>query len=123
MEKKMMGCVVLAFGLMFLALNASGRPSNDISCTDAVIDLLPCQSFLVSYGPALPTDACCQGAQAVLNQATTIEIRKSLCECFKKVGKDMNVNPEKAKQLPSLCKIDTPVPIDIDPNMDCSKIQ
>jgi hypothetical protein len=29
-----MGFVVLAFGLMFSALNASGRPSNDISCTD-----------------------------------------------------------------------------------------
>jgi hypothetical protein len=35
----MMGCVALAFGLMFLVLNASGRPSDDISCKDAVTDL------------------------------------------------------------------------------------
>jgi hypothetical protein len=119
MEKKMMGFVVLAFGLMFFALNASGRPSNDISCTDAIIDLLPCQPFLVSPGPALPTDACCQGAQTVLQQATTTEVRKSLCECFKNAAKGLGVNPENAKQLPSFCKIQTPVPID--PNIDCSK--
>ncbi|XP_059440681.1 non-specific lipid-transfer protein A-like [Corylus avellana] len=121
MENKMMGCAVLAFGLMFLVLNASGRPSNDISCMSALISLLPCQSFLVGSGPASPTAACCLGAQNVLNQATTPESRKVLCECFKKAGKDMGVKPEKAKQIPDLCKIDVPVPID--PDVDCSKIQ
>lgn len=114
-----MGCAVLAFGLMFLVLNASGRPSNDISCQDAVTALLPCQSFLVGSGPATPTAACCLGAQNVLKQATTIVVRKTLCECFKKAGTEMGVKPERAKQIPNLCKIDVPVPID--PNVDCSK--
>jgi len=59
------------------------------------------------------------GAQNVLKQAATSEIRKTLCECFKKIGKDMGVKPERAKQISNLCKIDVPVPID--PNVDCSK--
>ncbi|XP_059440656.1 non-specific lipid-transfer protein-like [Corylus avellana] len=121
MEKKMMGCAVWAFGLMFLVLNASGSPSNDISCKDAITTLIPCQPFLVGSDPASPTAACCLGAQNVVKQATTPEARKALCECFKKSGKDMGVKPEKVKQIPDLCKIDVPVPID--PDVDCSKIQ
>jgi hypothetical protein len=121
MEKKMMGFAVMAFGLMFLVLNASGRPSDDISCKDAVTALLPCQSFLVSSSPLPlpPTAACCVGAQNVFKQAVTSEVRKALCECFKKVGKEMGVKPERAKQIPILCKIN--VPVTIDPNVDCSK--
>jgi hypothetical protein len=119
MEKRIRGCAVLAFGLMFLVLNASGRPSDDITCKDAVTALLPCQSFLVGSGPTTPTAACCVGAQNVLKQAATSEVRKALCECFKKAGKEMGVKPERAKQIPDLCKIDVPVPID--PNVDCSK--
>ncbi|XP_062161005.1 non-specific lipid-transfer protein-like [Alnus glutinosa] len=119
MENKMMGFAVLAFGLMFLVLNASGRPSDDISCKDAVTALLPCQSFLVGSAPPPPTAACCVGAQNVLKQAATSEVRKALCECFKKVGKEMGVKPERAKQIPNLCKFNVPVPIDL--NVDCSK--
>ncbi|KAE7995284.1 hypothetical protein FH972_000102 [Carpinus fangiana] len=107
MENKMMGCAVLAFGLMFLVLNASGSPSNDISCTDATTDLLPCQSFLVGAGPASPTAACCLGAQTVAKQllATTPEARKAVCECIHKYGKDVGAKPENGKQILQLCKI------------------
>jgi hypothetical protein len=112
MENKMMGCAVLAFGLMFLVLNASGSPSNDISCREGITTLLPCQSFLVGFGPASPTAACCLGAQTVTKQllAATPEARKALCECILKYGKDVGAKPEKAKQIRELCKIDGPAP-------------
>jgi hypothetical protein len=117
MEKKMMGFAVMAFGLMFLVLNASGRPSDDMSCKDAVTALLPCQSFLVGSSQPPPTAACCAGAKNVLQQlkAATGEVRKALCECILNVGKEKGVMPERAKQVPELCKIN------VHPNVDCNK--
>jgi hypothetical protein len=112
MEKKKMGCAVLAFGLMFLVLNASGSPSNDISCKDAITTLLPCQLFLVGSGPVSPPLACCLGAHSVTKQllATPPAARKAVCECIKNYGKVVGVKPEKVKQLPDLCKINGPAP-------------
>ena len=112
MENKMMGCAILAFGLMFLVLNASGSPSNDISCGDGIKALLPCQSFLVGTGPASPSAACCLGAQNVNKQllATPPEARKAVCNCILKYGKDVGAMPEKAKEIRELCKIDGPAP-------------
>jgi hypothetical protein len=105
MENKMMGCAVLAFGLMFLVLNAS--PSNGISCNDAITDLLPCQSFLAGSGPASPTAACCQGATTAAKQlfASTPEVRKAVCECIHKWGRDVRANPENGKRIRDFCKI------------------
>ncbi|KAE7995285.1 hypothetical protein FH972_000103 [Carpinus fangiana] len=106
MENKMMGCAVLAFGLMFLVLNASGSPSNDISCRDAITDLLPCKSFLVGSGPASPTAACCLGAETATKQllATTTETRKAVCECIHKWGRDVGANPENGNKIREFCK-------------------
>ena len=117
MEKKMMRCLALAFGLMILVLNASASPSNDITCQAAVTDLMPCQPFLVGFGPATPSFTCCEGAQNILNQATTTATRRALCDCFKNAAKAFGINPDRAIQLPQLCKINVPVPLD--PNVDC----
>ena len=117
MEKKMMGCLALAFGLMILVLNASASPSNDITCQAAITDLMPCQPFLVGSGPATPSFTCCEGAQNILNQATTTATRRALCECFKNAAKAFGINPDRSKKLPQLCKINVPVPLD--PNVDC----
>jgi hypothetical protein len=121
MENKMMGCAVLAFGLMFLVLNASGSPWNDLSCNDAIPTLKLCQPFFVGSRPS-PTGACCVGAQNLMRQmmATTREARRAVCKCVEKYAKDAGFKPEIVKQLPNLCKFDAPAPYN-DPNADCSK--
>ncbi|KAB1221741.1 hypothetical protein CJ030_MR2G011843 [Morella rubra] len=50
--EKMMGCAVLAFGLMVLVLNATAISPNDITCADAVKALLPCQVILGGDWPS-----------------------------------------------------------------------
>ncbi|KAF5728887.1 non-specific lipid-transfer protein-like [Tripterygium wilfordii] len=52
--------------------------------------------------------------------AATKKMRQQLCTCFKNASKSFGVLPEKAKQVPQLCNVNVPVPID--PNIDCSKI-
>jgi hypothetical protein len=81
--------------------------------SDAIIDLSPCQPFLVSSGPALPTDACCQVAQTVLQQAT--EVPKSLCECFKNVAKGLGVNLRKLNNFPLSARSGLPYPLTLTP--------
>ena len=121
MENKMMGCAVLAFGLMFLVLNASGSPSNYLLCNDAITTVKLCQPFFVGSDPS-PTGACCVGAQNLMRemQATNPETRRALCKCIEKYAKDAGFKPEKVKQLPDLCKFRAPAPYN-DPNTDCSK--
>jgi hypothetical protein len=88
----MMGCAVLAFGLTFLVLNASGSPSNALSCNDAIPTLKLCQPFFVGSSP-LPTGACCVGAQILMRQmmATTREARRAVCKCVEKSMQKMRV--------------------------------
>jgi hypothetical protein len=118
MEKKMKGWSVLAFGLVILVFNAS--PSGAaITCLEAITTLIPCELFLVGFGPAAPSSFCCMGAENVYKQANTTQSRRVLCECFKQAALDIGALPERAKLLPQLCKIHITVPIDA--NVNCSK--
>lgn len=103
--------------LTLVVLQVANRV-HAMSCQEAIVKLAPCQPFLI-WGEAKPTEPCCLSVKTVNDQAKTKEDRKALCECFKQAGPVMGVKPEKAKQLPDLCGIQVPVPID--PNVDCSK--
>lgn len=96
-------------------------PTNDITCQQAVMDLLPCQPFLTAKGAGSdkPTTSCCTGVGNVFQQANTTQIRRDLCECFKKAAAALRIMPDRAKQIPDLCKIEIKIPID--PKVDCSK--
>ncbi|KAL6200908.1 hypothetical protein ACLB2K_024623 [Fragaria x ananassa] len=119
MANKMASLLILALALMVVALNTS-LANGDITCQAAILDLMPCQPYLASFGPPTPTVPCCDGVRSVDAQATTTEIRRSLCECFKKAAAGMPVDPAKLKQLPQFCQVSVPVPLD--PSIDCSKI-
>ncbi|GMN36433.1 hypothetical protein TIFTF001_006016 [Ficus carica] len=123
MGKKMVWSQLVLGMVMFLTANSSSysrsTSPNDISCQDAVPMLLPCQMFLKGSPPPTPSINCCLGVQKVFQQANTTEIRRNLCECFKKAAIEFGVDPARARQLPELCKIDIPFPID--PNIDCTK--
>ncbi|KAK4594279.1 hypothetical protein RGQ29_018102 [Quercus rubra] len=118
MEKKTMSCLVLAFGLMIiLVLNSSASPSDGITCEEALTQLITCNPYFLGIGPS-PSPICCKGVQNVSQQANTTTIRRSLCECFETAAKAFQIIPERLKQLPQLCKVKVPVPLD--PTVDCN---
>ncbi|THG04923.1 hypothetical protein TEA_012145 [Camellia sinensis var. sinensis] len=118
--KKMMGEFVCVLGLVMvvLAVIASSMTVNAaITCQEAITKMLPCQQYLV--GNSGITVPCCQGVQALNQMATSITDRQTVCRCFKQVGPSLGVKVDKAKQLPSLCKIDIHgIPIDYTSLMD-----
>ncbi|PIN09307.1 hypothetical protein CDL12_18111 [Handroanthus impetiginosus] len=103
--------------LAVLALICSPAPATSaVSCTQAVEYLMPCQSFLM--GLAEISSSCCLGAQALAQATVSQTDRKSVCQCLKQIASSINVNQDKAKELPQLCKIDVPVPVRTDINCD-----
>ncbi|KAJ8774355.1 hypothetical protein K2173_011604 [Erythroxylum novogranatense] len=113
--KRMVGC---GFMFMFLLLLVSAKAA--VTCDEAITSLLPCLPYLIGTNND-PAPTCCIAVKSLNDQASTTPIRRDLCYCFQNAAKSFHVNPEKAKSLPDLCHVQVPVPID--PNVDCSKIQ
>ena len=118
MEKNTMSCLVLALGLMIiLVLSASASPSNGITHEEALKQLISYNPYFLGFGPS-PSPICCEGVQNVSQQANTTTIHMSLCECFETATKAFQIIPERLIQLPQLCKVEVPVPLD--PTVDCN---
>ncbi|KAK4398912.1 hypothetical protein Sango_1366700 [Sesamum angolense] len=92
-----------------------------ISCLNAITRLMPCESYLLGFSSSVSVQ-CCQGAES-LNQLAGSDRGqlKPLCQCLKQAAVSLGVNVDKAKQLPQLCKITVPVPID--PNVNCDRLK
>ncbi|KAK1388685.1 Non-specific lipid-transfer protein cw18 [Heracleum sosnowskyi] len=104
-------CIVMVLVVLALIIN----PACSISCQEAVTKILPCEPYLLGF--ASVSVPCCQ-AVAQLNQlATSKPELKALCICLKQAAQTFHVNAERARQLPGLCHVVTPVPID--PNVNC----
>ncbi|EEF41787.1 Nonspecific lipid-transfer protein precursor, putative [Ricinus communis] len=119
MEKKVMMKMNMEAVLLLFLVSNTIKSVHGVTCTEAISTLDPCLPFLIGTEPA-PTEPCCLGVERLSNEAYTKEIRREICECFKKYGPPLCVEPEKAKQLPGLCHVENPVPID--PSMDCSTV-
>ncbi|KAL4653558.1 hypothetical protein ACB092_01G312700 [Castanea dentata] len=109
MESKMKSWVVLVFGLMILILNATASPLNLITCQEA---------FDQHTSVTSPSQTCREGAKLIMKQDNTPELRKGLCFCLRSIAIYLDFDPDRAKQLSPLCKLDVPIPID--PNEDCN---
>ncbi|KAJ9176657.1 hypothetical protein P3X46_011943 [Hevea brasiliensis] len=109
-----------AFGSVLLFVISSGNTvqGQGITCAQAITTLQPCLPFLLGTASS-PNPSCCSGVQTLNKEANTTEIRRQLCQCIKTAAASAGVNPGNAKQLPGLCNVNLPVPID--PSVDCSK--
>ncbi|KAG9455108.1 hypothetical protein H6P81_008012 [Aristolochia fimbriata] len=116
MEKK----VVCSLWVMFLVVGAVMGPAEAMSCSDAVSAMVPCGSFLLGSSGARPSPQCCQSALALQKKTPTRAGLRDLCLCFKQTGPSFGVQPEKAKLLPQLCKLNLNMPIS--PDIDCNKV-
>ncbi|KAI4295975.1 hypothetical protein L6164_035968 [Bauhinia variegata] len=120
-SKRMMGfCVISVMAMGLLATLSNAIEINEISCTQALVELLPCKDYLMGSGPDQPPVACCQNAQALYQQATSTQIRRDLCNCLKNAAAQMGVNVDRAKNLAPACGISLPFPID--PKIDCNTV-
>ncbi|KAM1456231.1 hypothetical protein ACFX10_005350 [Malus domestica] len=110
--------LVIFFGLMVMVLNHASPANGDITCQEALMDLMPCKEYLTGSGPGTPPIGCCIGVKTVSDAATTRECRRNLCECFKKAAAGIPINPDRLRHLPDLCHVSLPVPLD--PKIDCA---
>ncbi|KAL6546797.1 hypothetical protein OROMI_022518 [Orobanche minor] len=117
MSRKVENSSVWSLVLLILVVAPMSRVSA-ISCMDAITKLMPCQPFLLDRGNGV-TVPCCQGAESLSQMVgSKPDELKTTCQCFKQAAAAMGVNVTRAQQLPQLCKISVPVPID--PNINCS---
>ncbi|KAL4272680.1 hypothetical protein GQ457_13G014960 [Hibiscus cannabinus] len=110
MENKLKVGVKVIVGLVALVLTVEA-----MTCRDAINTMLFCIPYLTTE-PS-PTLVCCQSVAIVNASATTTQSRRELCQCFENNAPAFGVVPDKAKQLPGLCGVRVPVPIDL--NVDC----
>ncbi|KAK4438245.1 hypothetical protein Salat_0158700 [Sesamum alatum] len=95
-------------------------PAEAISCTQALEFLISCQSFLLGVGEI--STNCCVGAQSLAQATVSSADQKIVCHCLKQAALSVKVNQDNAKQLPQLCKIDVPVPVQLNVNCDAIPI-
>ncbi|XP_072962668.1 non-specific lipid-transfer protein-like [Typha angustifolia] len=109
----------LAAILLLLAASCSAAAAaTAVSCSDAVNALIPCGAYLIGTGATGPSLQCCKSAQALEKMATTVAMRRQLCQCLKDTGPSFGVKPERARRLPPFCKLNLNIPIS--PNVNCS---
>ncbi|OAY34866.1 non-specific lipid-transfer protein 2 [Manihot esculenta] len=106
-----------ALASVLLLVIGSGNTVQGITCIEALTELAPCTPFAGGTAPS-PNPLCCSPVQNVNKEATTTEIRRQLCLCFQQAGSSAHINLQKLKQIPDLCHLQIPDPID---PTDCSK--
>jgi hypothetical protein len=108
--------IVMVLGMLVTTMDAS--QIDDVSCSEALLSLLPCLPFLQGTGPATPTSFCCAGANTLNQKANTTQIRRNICNCLKPAASRFGVHSDRSKQLPQLCNIS--LSVSFDPSTDCN---
>lgn len=104
-------CLVMMLAIFAFIVN----PACSISCQDAVTKILPCEPYLLGFGGV--SVPCCQGVAELNQLASSKPELKALCICLKQAAQSFHINADRARQLPGLCHVTTPIPID--PNVNC----
>ncbi|KAK9133170.1 hypothetical protein Scep_012698 [Stephania cephalantha] len=104
-----------------LVVTRSPALTNAQTCGDAKAALFPCGSYLMGFGAApRPGDKCCSNVKSLNNQAEDRATRRALCQCLKDAAHAYGVKADRARDLPTYCKITLEVPVT--PNVDCTRI-
>ncbi|KAL2244963.1 UNVERIFIED_CONTAM: hypothetical protein Sindi_2764500 [Sesamum indicum] len=94
--------------LVFLvALVLSTNPVKATDCLSVFASMSPCKSYLGNSHPIMPSTQCCDAASNVVGIADT----ESLCQCLRQSPTSSSFIPSKAQQLPSLCNLNSFVPL------------
>ncbi|XP_039687967.1 non-specific lipid-transfer protein [Medicago truncatula] len=96
-------------------------PSMVVMVLGMLVATLDARQIDDGVGPATPTSYCCAGITDLNQKANTTQIRRDVCNCLKPAASRFGVNPDRLKQLPTLCNITLNVPFD--PSVDCNTVQ
>ncbi|CAN1196235.1 Non-specific lipid-transfer protein [Linum perenne] len=110
---------VSMLALIMMGSMTSVTAQSTVTCPSALLQLLPCLTYLTKQAPS-PSPQCCSNVKQLNDEANTTPIRQLVCNCIKSAAVSYHVDPIVAKGLPELCHANVPVPID--PKFDCSKI-
>ncbi|QCE01605.1 hypothetical protein DEO72_LG7g2904 [Vigna unguiculata] len=109
---------IFSLAIVLLVIVAAMKPVNGFSCVQAKLQLLTCLSFLTTNQKS-PSSACCNGVRNVRASAPTKPELREACVCLKSTANEtLNLNKNKAVQLPKLCNVDIGFPISKD--IDCN---
>lgn len=83
----------------------AGAPAPSVDCTDALLSLAGCLSYVEEGSTvAKPDESCCSGLKDVVRKEVAC-----LCQAFQgSQNFGVTLNMTKALQLPSACKVKTP---------------
>ncbi|CAN1297963.1 Non-specific lipid-transfer protein [Linum perenne] len=104
--------------LIIMSSTTSVIAQSPVTCPSALLQLLPCLTYLTKQAPS-PSPQCCSNVKQLNDEANTTPIRQQVCNCIKSAALSYHVDPAVAKGLPELCHVSVPVPVD--PKIDCSK--
>ncbi|CAN6290372.1 unnamed protein product [Urochloa humidicola] len=96
---------ILALAALLLAAAAAPAPAPAADCTDALLSLSGCLSYVQEGSTvATPDPSCCSGLKDVVRNEVAC-----LCQVFQG-GQNLGIslNMTKALQLPAACKVKTP---------------
>ncbi|KAK4421377.1 hypothetical protein Salat_2088200 [Sesamum alatum] len=110
----------LAVAVVLALVVGRATAGAEVTCDDAVAQLLPCSAFLKSTA-ARPSAACCGAVRSLDKLAKSSPAsRKMLCECFKETASSFPVNLVRAAKLPKLCRVTNS--IRLDPSLHCNRL-
>ncbi|KAJ1273807.1 hypothetical protein BS78_05G013000 [Paspalum vaginatum] len=104
--------------VLLLAAVASGAT---LTCGQVSAALGPCLPYARGSGSA-PSAGCCNGVRSLHAAATTVEDRRTACECLKAAAARINgLKPGNGETIAAKCGVS--VPYHISPSIDCARVE
>nr|XP_012574240.1 non-specific lipid-transfer protein-like [Cicer arietinum] len=117
-RKNMVDLLVFVMVLALLRTSINASLIDGFICIKVKLSLYPCVTFLESSTSTKPPINCCEGANSLLQMASTTIDRRNVCKCLISTSTKSKVNSTRAKELPQLCSINISFPLNSDINCD-----
>lgn len=109
--------VILVLSLLFAVAHLSNAA---ISCGTVDSGAAPCLLFAQGKGGNVPSNACCQGLQKLVQSVKSVDDKKAICNCLKDSAKKFGgVQDKFLSKIPSACRINVGFPVSS--NTNCAK--
>ncbi|KAL5977058.1 hypothetical protein ACLOJK_021398 [Asimina triloba] len=102
---------------LFLTLFIMAHVGNAaITCGDVDLKAASCVNFVTGKVSTVPP-ACCSGLHALVQKATTVTDRRTICNCLKQgVKKFTGVKDQFLAKIPAACDIKVGFPVSLSTN-------
>ncbi|CAN0911925.1 Non-specific lipid-transfer protein C, cotyledon-specific isoform [Linum grandiflorum] len=108
--------IIFPFLVVCLANHKSGVTS--ITCSTVDDDARPCLPYATGKSNSISLD-CCSGLRNLIASTSTIDDKKTACNCLATAFKIFPVQDDLLKKIPDLCKLQ--VPFNMSTTVNCNK--